>query len=136
MARPLSIDLRTRIVSLAEAGHTIRAVAARFDVAPSTVSNLVRHLRRTGGLEPRRTGPRRGHRFDRHRDWLLDQIRRQPDQTMPELAARLLVTHDMKAAPAELSRWLIRQGYSYKKNADGQRTRKSTDRTAEAGMAE
>lgn len=34
---------------------------------------------------------------------------------MPELAARLLVTHDMKAAPAELSRWLIRQGYSYKK---------------------
>ena len=38
MARPLSNDLRERVVARHEAGESIRSVASQFDIAPSTVS--------------------------------------------------------------------------------------------------
>jgi transposase len=37
---------------------------------------------------------------------------------MPELAAALEAAHGVVAAPAQLSRFLIKAGYSYKKIAD------------------
>jgi hypothetical protein len=42
---------------------------------------------------------------------------------MPELAAELCAATGTKADPASLSRWLIRNGYRFKKNAAGERTR-------------
>ena len=42
-----------------------------------------------------------------------------PDITMPELAARLVEATGVKAAPAVLSRFLCRLGFTYKKSADG-----------------
>ena len=45
------------------------------------------------------------------------------DITMPELAARLLAERGVKAHPASLSRLLIRQGFTVKKNAAGERNR-------------
>jgi hypothetical protein len=44
------------------------------------------------------------------------------DITMPQLAAELLAL-GTKVTPASISHWFIRQGYSFKKNAAGQRTR-------------
>ena len=38
---------------------------------------------------------------------------------MPELAARLLEEHGIVAAPAMLSRFLCRRGFTYKKSPDG-----------------
>ena len=49
----------------------------------------------------------------------IDAVETQPDITMPELAAHLFETHQMKADPAELSRFLCRCGFSYKKNSAG-----------------
>lgn len=40
MARPLSDDLRVRLVEAVEAGGTIRAVGKRFGVSPSSVSKI------------------------------------------------------------------------------------------------
>ena len=42
-----------------------------------------------------------------------------PDITMPELAARLMEAAGVSAAPAVLSRFLCRLGFTYKKSADG-----------------
>jgi hypothetical protein len=42
---------------------------------------------------------------------------------MPELAAALLEEKAIAAAPQSLSRWLIKKGFSFKKNTLGQRTR-------------
>ena len=41
----------------------------------------------------------------------------------PELAAELAAAMGTMADPASISRWLIRNGYRFKKNAAGQRTR-------------
>jgi transposase len=38
-----------------------------------------------------------------------------PDITMPELAAKLRAEHGVVAHPASLSKFLIKQGFSFKK---------------------
>ena len=48
MTRPLSIDLRERLVSAVEGGTSRRAAAARFGVAASTAIKWVDQWRRTG----------------------------------------------------------------------------------------
>jgi len=60
-----------------------------------------------------------------HRDFLIAQVEKRPDITMPELAAELEAERGVKASPASLSRLLCRAGFTYKKNAagDGARTR-------------
>jgi transposase len=51
--------------------------------------------------------------------FLIQTVEAKPAITMPELAARLLDKHGIVAAPAMLSRFLCRHGFSYKKIADG-----------------
>ncbi len=45
------------------------------------------------------------------------------DITMPELAAKLEEKHGVTAHPASLSRFLIKQGFTVKKNTGGVRGR-------------
>ena len=60
MARPLSIDLRERVVDAVERGGLSRRQAAeRFGVGVSTVIAWVARFRRTGSVAPGRMG---GHR--------------------------------------------------------------------------
>jgi hypothetical protein len=54
-------------------------------------------------------------KLDPHRAFLLGRIAEKADITMPELAAELATASGTKADPASLSRWLIRNGYRFKK---------------------
>jgi transposase len=47
--------------------------------------------------------------------FLIQAVETKPDITMPDLAARLWDEHGVVAAPATLSRFLCRQGFTYKK---------------------
>ncbi len=49
-----------------------------------------------------------------YRDFLIKQVEAKPDITMPELAAKLLAVHGVKAEASRLSRFLCRAGFSYK----------------------
>jgi transposase len=42
---------------------------------------------------------------------------------MPELAAKLHAEHGVVVHPASLSKFLIKQGFSFKKNTAGDRSR-------------
>lgn len=53
MTRPLSNDLRERLIKAVAGGATCRAAAARFGIAPSTAIKLVRRWRDTGTSTPR-----------------------------------------------------------------------------------
>jgi transposase len=46
--------------------------------------------------------------------FLIQTVEARPAITMPELAARLLDEHGIVAAPAMLSRFLCRRGFTYK----------------------
>ena len=54
--RPYSEDLRERAVQRAEAGETIRSIAAALRISPSCVSQWRKRQRETGALMPVQMG--------------------------------------------------------------------------------
>ena len=124
MGKSSSADLRVRIIGEIERGHSCRSAARRFGVAPSTAVRLAQHKARTGSLAPTKQGrPAGSGRLAAHVDALVGWVEADGDITMMELAARLLAERGVKAHPASLSRLLIQQGFTTKKNAVGQRNR-------------
>ena len=67
MPKPYSLDLRERVVSYVEAGHSRRAAAAHFRVSPSFVINLMTAFRERGGIAPKALGGWRHSKLDPHR---------------------------------------------------------------------
>jgi transposase len=123
MPKAYSLDLRERVAGFVTTGHSRRAAAAHFGVSVSFVVKLVKALRVTGRLDPKPSGGRRHAKLAPHRAFLLDWVAGKPDITMPELAVELEAATGTRADPASLSRWLIRNGYRFKKNPSGQRAR-------------
>lgn len=119
MGRSYSDDLRARVVGFVEAGHSRRAAARHFGVSESFAVKLLQRVLRLKTARPARQGRPPGGRLDVHGSFLVAQVEAQPDITMPELAARLSEGKGMRAAPAVLSRFLCRLGFTYKKSADG-----------------
>ena len=134
MPKAYSLDLRERVVGFVDDGHSRHAAAARFGVSVSFVVKLVRCFRSSGRLEPKRLGGRRHAKLDAHRAFLLARVAEKDDITMPELAADLAAATSTRADPASLSRWLIRNGYRFKKNAAGQRARSARHQQGARGM--
>ncbi|SMC79711.1 Transposase [Fulvimarina manganoxydans] len=120
MGRSYSMDLRERVVGRIVDGHSRRSTARYFGVSESFAIKLMQRHDREGSAAPPRQGrPRGSGKLDPFETFLIDEVERQPDITMPELAAKLLEIHGMTAAPAVLSRFLCRRGFTYKKIADG-----------------
>lgn len=122
MTRPLSMDIRKRLVSAVEGGMTRRSAAKRFGVAASTAIKWVEQWRRTGAVGPRpQGGDHRSHRLEAYAKEILDLIEAQPDITLGEIAEHLDEVHGVKAAPSSVWRLLDRHGMTFKKNRARQR---------------
>lgn len=131
MGKPLSSDLRSRIVADVNGGNTRRGAAARFGVAPSTAVRLKARYDETGSVAASRIGrPQGSGKLGGHRDFIIGRVEDRPDITMPELAIALLAERGVEADPSNLSKFLCKAGYSYKKNAAGigERTRRRQSR--------
>jgi transposase len=123
MPKAYSLDLRERVAGFVKAGHSRHAAAAHFGVSVSFVVKLVKAFGVSGRLDPKPSGGRRHAKLEPHRAFLLARVAAKSDITMPELAKELAAATGTRADPASLSRWLIRNGYRFKKNPAGQRTR-------------
>lgn len=115
MTRPLSNDLRERVVAAVAGGASCRSVAARFGVAVSSVVKWSQRFRATGSVAPGKMGGHRKPVLDPHRDFILERIGQTPHLTLhglkDELAARgVRVSHNAV--------WLFlrREGLRFKKN--------------------
>ena len=122
MTKSYSLDLRRRVARFVEAGHSCHEAARHFEVSVAFVVRLMAVYRATGSLAAKPEGGWRYSKLDPHRDFLLQRVAEKGDITMPQLAAEL-AARGTKVMPASIARWFIRQGYSFKKNAAGQRTR-------------
>jgi transposase len=123
MTKPLSIDLRERLVSAVEGGMSRRSAAARFGVAISTAIKWVDQWRRMGHIRPRpQGGDYRSHRIEAHAGEVLALIEETPDITLGEIAVHLDEAHGLKVAPSTVWRLLDRHGMTFKKNRARQRT--------------
>jgi transposase len=74
MARPLSNDLRERVVAAVVAGGSCRSVAARFGVAVSSVVKWSQRYRATGSAAPGKMGGHRKRVLEPHRAFIKEQI--------------------------------------------------------------
>ncbi len=127
MGKSYSLDLRERVYGLIEAGHSRRAAARHFAVSPSFAVKLAERVEVTGSARPARQGrPPGSGKLAPYRAFLLSCVEARPDITMPELAAALQGEHGVVVHPGSLSRFLRRQGLTYKKIAagPGERTRR------------
>ena len=124
MGQCLSTDLRIRMVRGVEGGKSRQAVAAQFEVAPSTAVRLLTRYEQTGSVAPAKQGrPAGSGKLGPHKDFIIDQVKRKPDITMPELAGILEAERGVMVHPTNLSKLLRRAGFTYKKNPSGVGTR-------------
>ena len=90
MSKPLSFDLRSRVLAAVDEGVSCRQAAARFGVS---VASAIRWaaLRRAGGdARPKpQGGDRLSHKIEAHADLIRAVLDEVPDITLPELKARL-----------------------------------------------
>lgn len=114
MARPLSNDLRERVVARHQGGLSIRAVAAMFGIAPSTVSKWAQRRRRTGSVAPDKFGGYRRPLLAPHRDWVHARYADKPELTLEGLRAEL-AAHGIKVSYGAVRKFVHDEGLSFKK---------------------
>ena len=136
MTRPLSNDLRSRLIAAVAAGMSCRAAAGRFGVAASTAVKLVRRWRDAGTLAPRRQGgDRRSGRIEAHAGKIRALIAGQVDITLTEIAEHLEREHGERFAPSTIWRLLDRHDQTFKKNRARQRAGTGGRGERKAGLA-
>jgi transposase len=89
MTRPLSNDLRERVVAAVLGGASSREAAARFDVAVSSVVKLMQRYRTTGSVAPGKIGGHRKRILAPHRDFIQERLKQTPHLSLYALKAEL-----------------------------------------------
>jgi putative transposase len=135
MVRPISTDLRERLVAVVERdGLSARAAAVRFGVSASSAIKWVRRYRETGSVAPDRMG---GHKprvlTGDLRLWLLERAER--DFTLRGLVAEL-GDRGVKVDYVQVWRFVHAEGLSFKKKRAAGRAAAPEDRPAARAMEE
>jgi putative transposase len=121
MAKPLSMDLRERVIAAVEEGLSRHEAAARFGIGVSTAIAWVRRFRDTGSAAPGKMG---GHKpkaiRGEHEAWLRQRIRDQ-EFTLRGLVAEL-AARGLKANYVAVWKFVHAEKLSFKKNRIRQRT--------------
>jgi putative transposase len=116
MTRPLSNDLRERVVSAVIGGESCRTVATRFGVAVSSVVKWSQRYRATGSVRPGKVGGHRKPLLDPHRAFILERIRQTPHLTLHGLKGEL-AARGVKVSHNAVWLFLRREGLRFKKNS-------------------
>jgi len=121
MVRPISMDLRERLVGVVERdGISARAAAARFGVSVSSAIKWVRRHRETGSVAPDKIGGYKPRLLTGElRDWLLARTR--SDFTLRGLVAEL-AERGVKVDYVQVWRFAHAEGLSFKKKRSPRRT--------------
>ncbi len=120
MVRPLSEDLRRRVVRRVEAGHSVREVAETFGVSTASVVRWSQLQRQTGSVAARPMGSRMARALTSQRDWMLRRLEAKPDLTLRELVGELQ-ERSIAASYGSVWRLLNDEGVSFKKKPSRKR---------------
>ena len=124
--RPLSKDLRQRVIDAVEAGMSRRAAAERFGVAPSTAVRWVEQWRFEGRIDPRpQGGDKRSHHIEVYSSEILALVEDNKDITLAEIAAYLSSEHGRVFGQTTIWRLLDRHAMTFKKNRARSRAAKT-----------
>ena len=122
MARPLSRDLRERVIRAVKGGLSRRKAAAMFGVGIATVIDWLKVWHEEGRVEAKPMGGDRNSRLKDERAWLLERIAEAPDLTLEEIRAEL-AARGKPVGYGTVWRFFDAEGISFKKNRARQRAR-------------
>ena len=118
MTKPLSNDLRARLIEAVADGQSRRAAAERFGIAASTAVKWVRRWRDTGTIAPRpQGGDKRSERIEAYSAEILGLVAGKVDITLVEIAEHLEEAHGERFAVSTIWRFLDRHAQTFKKTA-------------------
>ena len=116
MTRPLSIDLRKRLIDAVEGGMSRRSAAERFGIGETTAIRWMERYRRTGRSEPEKMGPRSPRSpLEPFRDEILELVEARPDNTLAEIVDHLHETFGLRTSTSSVDRFLARNVITFKK---------------------
>jgi transposase len=125
--RPLSQDLRQRIIAARERGEGTGEVCKRFGVSRKSVERFWQQHCQTGECRPKQIGGYRRSRLEKHDRTLRRWLAAQADLTLNELQRRCLERLKVSIGITALWHRLEQLGLSYKKN-DARRRARSAGR--------
>ncbi|MGZ9021617.1 MAG: IS630 family transposase [Rhodoplanes sp.] len=114
MTRPLSNDLRKRVVAAVSGGESCRSVASRFGVAVSSVVKWSQRYRATGSVAPGKMGGHRKRVLEPHRAFIMERIKQTPHLTLHRLKDEL-VARGVQVSHNAVWLFLRREGLRFKK---------------------
>lgn len=115
MGRPLSMDLRSRLLAAVDDGMSCRAAAARFGVAPSTAIRWRGQRRETGDFAPKpQGGDMRSRRIEERGADILAIWEARKDISLEELRLALIEV-GLHVSIAGLHRFFARRDMTRKK---------------------
>lgn len=117
MGKPLSVDLRSRLVGAVAGGLSRRAAGERFGVSAATGVRWVHASNTTDRLEAKpQGGDMRSHHIEVFGPVILAAIEAQKDISLVELAEMLRSQHGASLAASMVWRFLDRHAMTFKKN--------------------
>jgi transposase len=113
MPRAYSGDMRQRVIAEVESGASRREAAEEFEVSASTAIIWVKCFRETGRCVAK---PRGGSisPLEKHADFLLDLIEKQPDLTLDEVVLAMR-KHKIRGSRTAVWRFFQRHKITFKK---------------------
>jgi transposase len=123
--KPLSEDLRRRIVQAREQGAGVGEVSKRYNVCRRSVERYYKQYQQCGHCRPKKIGGYRISRLAKHGRALSRWIGATPDLTLEELQGLCLGKLKVSIGINALWHCLDKLGLSYKKNDARQRARQA-----------
>lgn len=120
MPRSYSADIRGRVIARVEGGASAREAAEQFEISPSAAIKWVKCFRDTGRCAAMLRGGSISP-LDKHADFLLSLIARQPDLTLDEIVL-IMRKHKIDGSRTALWRFFERHNVTFKKKRSCGRT--------------
>jgi len=118
MGKPLSTDLRSRLVSAVAGGMSRRAAAERFGVSAASAVRSVQAVNTDGTVEAKpQGGDTRSHRIEAFSSVILAAVAVQKDISLIELAELLRAEHGAWFGASTVWHCLDRHGMTFKNNS-------------------
>jgi transposase len=136
MGKPLSLDLRSRLVAAVSWGMSRRGAAERFGVSAASAVRWLAAVNTTGSVEAKpQGGDTRSHRIEAFSAVILAAVEGQKDISLVELAELLRTEHGASFAASTVWRCLDRHGMTFKKNSARSRAGATRRRRPATGIA-
>ena len=118
MGKPLSFDLRSRLVAAVAGGMSRRAAAERFEVSAASAVRWVQAINTVGSVAAKpQGGDTRSHHIEAFSGVILAAVAAQKDISLIELADLLRTKYGASFGASTVWRCLDRHGMTVKKNS-------------------